>query len=318
MSVTKGFEEVLRIIGDVDRDIPVSRLSDLSDVDKDQLARFARVWEGLPRDRKRKLIRLLGEESYAHVELNFDELNRLSLADRDAQVRQAAIDNLWECEDPSLVTPFLKALTADPEASVRRSAATALGHYVLLGEVEQLQPESLHNVEEALLAATSTDAADEVRQAALESLGFSSRPEVPGLIVRAFESGSEPAVISSLIAIGRTANDEWQPQVKAHLNDPAPELRLAAVRAAGELELIETAPELVELLEDASDDVRSAAIWSLGQAGGDIAKEALAELLETSEDAEETQLVQDALDNLAFVDGTRDLLMFDFDEPEAD
>jgi len=64
--------------------------------------------------------------------------------------------------------------------------------------------------------------------------------------------------------------------------------------------------------------VRRAAIWSLGQLGGDVARQVLGDLLESSEDTAETQIVQDALDNLAFVDGTRDLLMFDLDASDTD
>jgi HEAT repeat protein len=84
------------------------------------------------------------------------------------------------------------------------------------------------------------------------------------------------------------------------------------------LELTETVPELVELLDDVSDEVRRSAIWSLGQLGGDVARQVLGDLLESSEDTGETQSVQDALDNLAFVDGTRDLLMFDLDSSDTD
>lgn len=312
------FDEVLKMLADVGRRLPADRVGDLSDLNKDQLARFSEVWEGLPDVRRRELIRLLGEEAYAHVELNFDQINRLGLQDTHPDVRQAAIDNLWECEDPALVAPFLRAMTSDSATSVRESAAAALGQFVLLGEVEQMRPELLHEVEEALLLAGTAEQAPEVRRAALESLGYSSRPEVPGIIVDAYESGSEPFVVSSLVAIARSANDEWSARVQAQLNNPSPEIRLAAVRAAGELELMETVPELVDLLEDANDEVQRAAIWSLGQLGGELAKKTLGELLESSEDVEEAQLVQDALDNLAFVDGTRDLLMFDFDDTDVD
>lgn len=312
------FDEVLGTIGDLEQEIPVARFADISDMDKDRLARFRRTWDELPVDRRRTMIKLLGEEAYAHVELNFDEIYRQSLHDPDPQVRQAAIDNLWECEDPLLVSAFLRALTSDTASNVRSSAAAALGRYVLMGEVEQIRPEVLHEIEEALLTAAGPEEAFEVRRAALESLGYSTRPEVPEIIIQAHESGSEPFVVSSLVAIARSANDEWKEQVIPHLISPSPDIRLAAVRATGELELIETAPDLIELLEDANDNVRQAAIWSLGQLGGDIAKQALVELLETSEEVGEAQLVQDAIDNLEFVDGTRDLLMLNLDKPDTD
>jgi HEAT repeat protein len=280
------------------------------------MARFTQISEGLPVERRRALIRLPRGEALAHVELNFDEIYRRSLDDPDPIVRQSAIDNLWECEDASLARQYLRALSSDA-ANVRRSAAAAFRQYVLLGEVERIRPDLLHDVEEGLSKAGRSDQDPEVRRAALESLGYPSRVEVPAIIVQACESGSEPFIVSSLVAIARSANDDWKPQVQAHLNNPSPDIRLAAVRAAGELELLETIPDLIELLDDANDEVRRATIWSLGQLGGDVAKQVLGELLETSEDSQDAQLVQDALDNLAFVDGTRDLLMFDFDNPKA-
>jgi HEAT repeat protein len=316
--VSTQFDETLNMMADGDRELSASRFVDFSDMSKDQFARFEPVWQALPAERRRDLIRRLGEEAYAHVELNFDDICRASLNDQDPTVRRSAIDNLWECEDPSLAARFLQALASDPSAEVRRSAAAALGHYVLLGEVEHIRPELLRDVEEGLLGAGSTDQDMEVRRAVLESLGYSSRAEVPGIIVKAYESHLEPFIVSSLVAIARSANDEWRPHVRAHLNHPSPLIRLAAVRAAGELELLDTVPDLIELIEDANDEVRRAAIWSLGQLGGDVAKQVLGDLLDSSEESQEAQLVQDALDNLAFVDGTRDLLMFDFDNPEAE
>jgi len=316
--MSTALDATLKILSDADQEIPVDRLADLSDLDTEQIGQFSPIWEGLPLERRRTLIRLLGEEAYAHVELDFERVYRLSLDDQDPDVRQLAIDNLWECEDPSLIAPFVRALASDVASNVRRSAAAALGRYVFLGAVEQIRPELLRDMEEALLAVDSSDETLEVRRAALESMGYSSRPEIPDLITQAYQSGSEPFVVSALVAIARSANDEWGPQVQAQLNSPSPAIRLAAVRAAGELELIETVPDLVELLEDASEDVRRAAIWSLGQLGGDVAKQVLGDLLDSTEDSEEFQLAQDAIDNLAFVDGSRDLFMFNLDTPDAD
>jgi len=316
--MSTAFDEIVTILGNVDQEITPDRVTGLSDLDPDQLSRFSTVWESLPVERRRSLIQLLGEEAYAHVELDFERVCRLALGDSDPAVRQMAIDNLWECEDPALVNSFLRALGSDVSASVRRSAAAALGQYVLLGEVEQIRPELLLEIEEGLIAAGGAGGTPEVRRAALESLGYSSRDEVPGMIRRAYDSGDEPFIRSALLAMGRSANPVWKPEVQAQIISSAPALRLAAAQAAGELELTETVPDLVELLDDVSDEVRRSAIWSLGQLGGDVARQVLGDLLESSEDTSETQFVQDALDNLAFVDGTRDLLMFDLNSSDTD
>jgi HEAT repeat protein len=174
----------------------------------------------------------------------------------------------------------------------------------------------LSSIEEGLLTATTSDPDDHVRRRSLESLGYSSRPEVPALIGKAYDSGEQSWRLSSLVAMGRSASKPWAPKVLQELMSPAPALRLEAARAAGELDLQDSVPALTDLLDDVDDEVRRAAIWSLGQLGGAAANEALQALLDHAEDDDEIELLEDALGNAAFVDGTRDFLMFDFDDSE--
>jgi HEAT repeat protein len=311
-----AYEQLLQQLCDETQPVPRFRLSELSDLDRAQLERLQAVWEAIATPKRRTLIEELGELADLHIELTFERVYRLALQDPDAQVRRTAIQNLWECQDPTLVPPLVEALGSDPEPGVRAAAAAALGRFVFLGEVEELGRDPLHGIEEALLTASEEDEVQEVRQCSLESLGFSSRDEVPSLIERAYGSGEESLVRSALLAMGRSANDRWRPQVLAQLHSPAPELRIEAARAAGELELMEAVPDLIDLLEDVHRDVRHAAIWSLGQLGGSQAAEALMALLEHMDDEEESDVLEDALEHLAFVDGTHAFLPAEFDEPE--
>jgi HEAT repeat protein len=77
------------------------------------------------------------------------------------------------------------------------------------------------------------------------------------------------------------------------------------------------AGELIELLDDADVAIRRAAIWSLGQIGGKRSQEVLGRLLDQA-DAEEAPLIEDALDQLAFVEGTGDLSLLDLDEEDEE
>jgi len=119
---------------------------------------------------------------------------------------------------------------------------------------------------------------------------------------------------SALFAMGRTADNVWAPQILAELERGAPPLRFEAARAAGELELAEAVPALQQLIEEGDIQCREAAIWSLGQIGGDAARTTLLKLLEETDDEEEVDFIEDALDNLAFTDGTADFFLFDFAE----
>lgn len=295
-----------------------ARLFELSDLDRAQLERFQHAWLPITDPQRRRVMQALGDLARDHIQLNFDRIYRLGLDDLAGDVRRTAIENLWESEDPTLVPMFLHALADDPQADVRAAAAAALGPFVYLGEVGHLEPEPLRQMEDALLLAAERDHDDAVRLRALESIGFSSRDEVGPLVAAAFRSGRESAERSALLAMGRSANEDWAQDVRSRIHSPSPALRREAVRAAGELELRDSLPGVIELLEDVDDGVRRAAIWSLGQLGGPHARQALEQLARQAEGEVEIALLEDALDNLAFVDGTRDLDLVDLEGEEAE
>jgi hypothetical protein len=91
------------------------------------------------------------------------------------------------------------------------------------------------------------------------------------------------------------------------------------VRAAGHLELAAARQPLLEMVEDrerVTDEVRTAAIWSLTQIGGEEVRVLLEQLIDESEDEEDIEYLEGALENLEFTDGFPVFDMFDFDEEE--
>ncbi len=309
------FDDLLSILQDDDQPLPVARLKELSDLDSTHLSRLRTAWSSIPDKRRQRLIVELGRLADRSIEVTFERVNRFAMGDHLPEIRRRAIQNLWECDDLALAQPLMTVLCEDASAEVRAAAAAALGPYVFLGETEEIPAELLHRIEEALLGAYASDSAQAVRVSCLESLGYSSREEIPELIRSAYASGVEEVMRSALCAMGRSADDPWSPMVLAELTSASPALRLEAARAAGELELREAVPGLIDLLEDVHDDVRRAAIWSLGELGGDEAKAALARLAEEAKDEAEAALLEEALQNLDFVDGTHDLFLFNLDEP---
>jgi len=314
--MTSGFDALLAILEDESQPLPLSRMPELSDLDVGRMTGLRRAWGNLSPGRRIRLLEILGKLANDHFELIFERINRFALSDAEADVRRLAIENLWECEDPDLAPPLLTALAQDPDPEVRAAAATALGRFVLMGESEDLPAGLMRQMEDGLLRAASDDSAQDVGCCSMESLGFSSREEVPPLIQQAYDSGIQALKRSALLAMGRSADRPWASLVMAEMVSPVPVLRYAAARAAGELELQEAVPALVDLLEDVDEGVRRAAIWSLGQLGGAEAGEALDELLGQTEDEEEMELIEDALENLAFVNGSRDFTLLDLDGPE--
>jgi hypothetical protein len=296
------FNEVLTAL--LDENMPlqprfVYRLSDLGRGDLDDLER---TWEQVPVWRRQALmedVEELGESDYL---LSFEGVSRLALQDGDPTVRELAVRALWEYESDDLIPVFLRLMENDSTADVRAAAASALGKYIYLGEIDELSEELLGEIEDRLLKVANGSDLSLVRQQCLEALGFSGNPLVGDLIEKAYASGNNDWVASALFAMGRSANERWIPQVMEKLRNDYPAVRLEAARAAGELEVSQAVDPLLQLLDDEDDDVRAAAIWSLSQIGGEGVREALEESYEETEDDEEAELIEAALDNLDFTE----------------
>jgi HEAT repeat protein len=136
------------------------------------------------------------------------------------------------------------------------------------------------------------------------------------LIEKAYASDDMDWVITALFSMGRSANSRWNPQVIKMLTHTHPGVRAEAASAAGELEIKSATPILLELLEDPDFDVRMAAIWSLSQVGGQGVREALENLLETTDDDEEADQIDHALENLDFTEEMQDLELLEIMEDD--
>ena len=312
-----SLQKALTELAEGTRNLSGRSLQEFSDLDSASLDAVSAAWARIPSDRKRMLLDGLRQLSDESTLVSFDELARLLLADRESQIRARAIRLLDESHDPKLVAPFIKILTGDADAETRAEAATALGRYVELGELEEIPAPLYHQVEDALLRTANGEDAIAVRRNALESLGYSGRQEVMTLIESAFRRENPDWQASALFAMGRSSDERWEDHVLSRLDDLNPVVRLAAVEAAGQLRLAAARPLLFEVLEDEDEDeISSAALWSLSQIGGEDARLYLQNLLDLAEDEEQVQFLEDALDNLEFTDELNrfDLMSIDPDQ----
>jgi hypothetical protein len=314
--MTKSFEDQLNKIA-TDKELHTASLYIFSKMDQAALATFKSVWPTIPTQRRRDIMQELVEICEANFEVYFDPVFLLGLGDEDADVRTAAINGLWENENPSLIGPLVHLLRTDESASVRGAAAIALGRFVYLGEVEDIDQHQALLAEEALLETIHQATEDlEVRRRAIESIAYSSEPAVAQIIENAYYDENEKMQVSAIFAMGRSADAQWRPQVIAELDNENSEIRFEAARASGELEASEAVPKLVELIEDDPDlQVQEMAIWALGKIGGTMAREALEEYVES--DVEAIALAaEEALDELNLFSDSFDL--FDFGDDDSD
>jgi HEAT repeat protein len=320
-----SFQKVLDTLLADSRDFPRRYLQEFSDIGNLELKTLLDVWPQVDLSRKLTLLEDLDALAENDTLVSFDDFASALLTDPDPQVRSRAIRLLDESEDVKLVPSFLDMLRNDPDTHVRVEAANALNLFVDLGELEEISESIYRQVEDALLTSITSEDDVRVRRTALESLGYSSRPEVATLIESSFRRDEPHWQVSALTAMGRSADERWADEVTRALDNENDNIRRAAVQAAGELALKSTRPLLLRMLGEEEDStVLSAIIWSLSQIGGEDVRTYLENLLDLSEDEEQIAYLEEALDNLAFTEDLDrfDLLAFDPDddlsEPEED
>jgi HEAT repeat protein len=157
-----------------------------------------------------------------------------------------------------------------------------------------------------------------LQQSCIKALGYSSRKESESVIEQAYQSDDPDIRKSAIVAMGRSYNPRWEPQVLDEMTSPYPGIRAEAAKAAGELELTIAIEPLIELLDDVHDAVQQSAVWSLGQIGGDRAEEALIAMQDMIEEEQMLKVIEDALDHLAFLKGSPDFALLDFEGPDVE
>ncbi len=293
--------------------LKTSLLYGLSTMNNQNLQEFKTVWPTIEPRRRQAIMETLVSITEQNFEVNFDPVFLLGLDDADAEVQIAAIHGLWESESPALIPLFIRLMKAGQTAGVRAAAASALGLFMYLNELEELDDAAAMTVEQALLETIRRPNEDiEVVRRAIESIAYSHREGIDSIIENAYYHENERMRVSAIFAMGRTFNQaRWKDIVIAELNNRNPEIRFEAARACGELSLEEAVAPLIRLIETEPEaEIRYHAIWSLGQIGGPVAQETL-ETLTLSEDDAIREAAEDALDELLLLSGVLED-MFDF------
>ena len=253
------------------------------------------------------------ELAEANVTVDFNSIFRLGLHDEDAEVRAYAVDGLWEDQSSGLADSLLGMLASDPSILVRSAAATGLGRFVLLAELDELDEELEKELGRRIVQALwevieDPNEALEPRRRAVEAISYSGEEGVGDLIQLAYGHRSEKMRISAVFSMGRNADPTRGSIVIEELGNSNPEMRFEAARACGELELREAVPALIGLIADPDREVQQAAISGLGKIGGNEARRALRLCCE-SDDEILAAAGDEALSELELSAGVLDILL---------
>ncbi len=298
------FAELIGALLDNNRPFPPKYLHAFSDILAENLNLIKNIWEKVDPKRRAVLMADLEPLLEADTLLCFDDFAQFTLSDPEASVRSHALGLLWESEKPQLIPILLDLLRHDPSNEVKAAAARAFGKFVQLGELEEIPANSLKEIEELLLDVLQNSEDPGIQSKALEALGYSSRKEVSPLINKAYQEKDTRRISSALYAMGRSLDRKWENQVLEMIDHHDEDVKIEAIRAAGELELVSARDTLNEKAIDENEDwdVRMAAMWSLSKIGGEDARDTLEDLLEKAEDEEEADIIEEALDNLSFTE----------------
>lgn len=286
--------------------IPPVIVQGLSELLPSQIIDMYPVWESLSVEVKRDLMTALIEAGESDFATDFSLLGIMALDDHDADIRSLAIDLCVHVTSGRHAALLLDMAQNDEAEIVRAAAIRALGSFVLEGELDKLDTTLNDAIVDYLLHVVMSEDSLLARTRAIESLGYSSHPQVPQQILKAYESGEPVLKTASIFAMGASSDSRWRDHVLHELERGTIEDRFEAARAAGELELTEAVRLLSEIALAEERQLAGAAIWSLGEIGGKEAirvLEALAERASADEDDDLLDVIEDALDSANAADG---------------
>ena len=275
-----SIEETIAGLGNCDKPLLNSRLTQLSNLNSEELEFLRQAWAVIEPKRRRQIIYRLVELAEDNFELNFDSIFISCLKDQDAEVRSKAIGGLWESEEASLIAPLINLLEQDSSEKVQVAAAIALGKFAMLAELRKLRSCHTSRICQALLTVIDDRSKPiEVRRRALEAAAPLSQPQVKKAIMAAYQSRNPKFRASAIYAMGRNCDHSWLPMLLKELGNADAEIRYEAAGACGELGEEEAVPYLTELINDPDTDVQLVVIQALGKIGGSEAKECLKQCL---------------------------------------
>lgn len=311
------FEEVLAALLDEDQVLDPLYLYRLSDIGSDNLSDLIRIWKDVHVERRRALLDDLEQLTDSNNLLSFETIFRFALKDQDDQVRFFATRAIEIFDTDDLIPFFISVLDEEESNDVRAVTASVLGKYIYRGELDKISQKDKNNIENKLISILKSDQPSGIQRRALEAISHSSRPEVQDHILNAYQSDVEDWIASAVFAMGRSLDQQYSEMVFDQLGHTSPKVRLEAVRACGELALEDAVPILLDLLDDLPE-IRKAAIWSLSQIGGEDAGPAIHQLLDNEISDDESELIQQALERLDFLEEGLNLSMFDMPYSEGD
>jgi len=313
-----SFEDAIEELKTLGDSIPSPTvLMGLSYIKDSNQAIFVDVWNKMDVPSRQILLQMLVDVNETHYEFDYEFIGRIALNDTSSTVRRSAIELLSDYETGSLVTVLLKRLDIEQDIDVVAEIIRAFGRYIQKGEVNEFSQSHMQQACEYVDQLLKDENLDiRLKAPAIEALAHSHLYEMTPFIKQAYTQDTYPTLkLSAIVAMGNTCDEQWNAIILRELENDDVDIRIAATRATGMLELREAIPLIKQMLVEPNREQQEIAIEVLGEIGGDEALEILtaaAEIAEDHEDEEMLELINDAVTNISF--GLGDLPFPDLDE----
>ena len=284
-AVPPNIKQIIAEMAAADKPIIHASLADLSNLDANELTFLEQTWNSIEAGRRRQIMIRLLELAEENFELNFDAIFKNGLRDPDPEVRVQSIEGLWENEETTLISTYIRMLNEDKSEAVQAAAAKALSKYAMLNELKKIGPASSGRVSQALLAILADpNKSQEVWRRALEAAAPLSLNEVKKAIRTAYQSEDHKLKNSAIYAMGKNCDSAWIPTLIQEMASTSSETRYEAAGACGEICDEAAVAPLIKLTQDKDPEVQQAAINALGKIGGAKAKQFLMKSLNSPDE----------------------------------
>ena len=259
---TCTFDQLLLRLSSAPAEIAPNDYFALSDLTRAEVETVRQLWPKIDPVSRRQTVETLARATNEYLNVDISAFWAAIIDDPDTAVRQLVLETLDENEPKAeLLGPLIYRLQQDSADEVRAAAASVLGHYVLAGELDELEAAPAIRAEDALLAVlTNAGEPVSVQRRALESIAFSGEMGVRQFIEDAYYSPWEEMRVSALTAMGRSADIRWRRMVRAELRSPSPAMRTEAAIAFNEFvskyETVISAEDVLDRFKGVADRLK--------------------------------------------------------------
>lgn len=279
-----------------------ARMQVLADLSAEKAAALEAVLKSTSPEQKRAFFRALedcGAENYVY---SFGPIGAFGILDDDGEVRRASIALLTFEDDRDTGTRILNAALHDDYEPAQAAAVHQLGQYMIELELEEKIPLPAKRLREALKNLLDHEK-KAVRLAAVQAYAFGSDAAVKNRITRLLTGNDFDELRAGLIAARNSLENDWNRSVIELLEHDDEEIRMEAVRSAGQLGIEEALPAMYKILEDfdrVDRDLLLETVNAVAEIGYDGSLNVLEVLGEAAGDmdSEVTDAIDDAIDTL--------------------